>query len=510
MDIRQFASKLSPKGWAMVGGSVAAGIVFLVVVMHFASAPSYTTLETGLDPAQTGKITSALDAKGIGYQIGNGGTSLEVTSSQVSQARIALATAGLLGVGSDQPGFTLLDSSQLGASDFQQQVTYMRALEGQLDQTIEQIQGVDSATVNLVLPNQQDQLFGDNNQSSSASVLLDDSGSLSSSSIQGIANLVSSSVQGLSTSKVTITDSSGALLWPTSGSSGGTGSGLPAAQSADEQYDSTMTSRVDAMLAQTLGAGKAQVVVNGNLNTNQSTQQSLVYGKKGVPLTAQTSSETLAGGSGSTAGGTTGTIPAYTGTTGTSGSGNSNYKNTTNNTTYGVDKTITNSTITPGAVNNQTVSVLVDKSVPASELPAIRNAVAGAVGLNTKRGDTLSVSQIAFTKAAAPAATAATSNKMMGYAKYAIIGLGSIIFLFLMRRSLKRRERETFEGQPTWLRELATPRPLAALASGGDEPPTDIKRLRSPVNVPKRQVEELVERDPDRVAQQVRAWMSED
>ena len=509
MDIRQFVSKLSPKGWAMVGGSVAAGILFLVVVMHFASAPSYTTLETGLDPAQTGKITSSLDAKGIGYQIGDGGTSLEVTSSQVSQARIALATAGLLGVGSEQPGFTLLNSSQLGASDFQQQVTYMRALEGQLDQTIDQIQGVDSATVNLVLPNQQDELFGDNSQSSSASVLLDDDSALSSSSIQGIANLVASSVQGLSTGKVTITDSSGALLWPSSGSGSGTGGGLPAAQSADEQYDSTMTTQVDAMLAQTLGPGKAQVVVNGNLDTNQSTQQSLTYGKKGVPLTAQTSSETLAGSPSSSAGGTTGTIPAYTSTTGSSSS-SSNYKDTSNNTTYGVDKTITNSTITPGAINNPTVSVRVDKSVPASELPAIRNAVAGAVGLNPKRGDTLSVSQIAFTKAAAPAATAAASNKMLGYAKYAIIGLGSIIFLFLMRRSLKRRERETFEGQPTWLRELATPRPLAALASGGDEAPTDIKRLRSPVNVPKRQVEELVERDPDRVAQQVRAWMSED
>ncbi len=506
MVIRQFITKLTPKGWAMVGGSVAAGVLFLVVLMHFASSPSYTTLETGLDPAQTGKITAALDAKGIGYQLQNGGTALEVTSSQVSQARIALATAGLLGIGSEQPGFELLNSSQLGASDFQQQVTYQRALEGQLDQTIEQIQGVDSATVNLVLPNQQDELFGDNTQASTASVLLDDSGSLSSSSIQGIANLVASSVQGLSTSKVTVTDSSGALLWPSSGNNGGSGGGLPAAQSADEQYDSTMTSQVDAMLAQTLGAGKAQVVVNGNLNDNQATQQSLAYGKKGVPLTAQTQNETLTG-AGGTSGGTTGTIPAYAAA---GGSSNSNYKNTSNNTTYGVDKTITNSTIAPGAINNQTVSVLVDKSVPASELPAIRNAVAGAVGLNAKRGDSLSVAQIAFTKAATPAATPASSTKMMGYAKYAIIALGSLIFLFLMRRSLKRRERETFEGQPTWLRELATPRPLAALAAGGDEPATEVKRLRSPVNVPKRQVEELVERDPDRVAQQVRAWMSED
>jgi flagellar M-ring protein FliF len=505
MDIRQFITKLTPKGWAMVGGSVAAAIVFLMLIMNFASKPSYTTLETGLDPAQTGKITSALDAKGIGYQIQNGGTALEVTSSQVSQARIALATAGLLGIGSQQPGFELLNSSQLGASNFQQQVTYQRALEGQLDQTIEQIQGVDSATVNLVLPDSQDQLFGDSGPASSASVLLSDSGTVDPGAIKGIAELVASSVQGLSDSKVTITDSSGALLWPTSGSDGTTSGGLPAAQSADEQYDSTMNSQLDAMLAQTLGPGKAQVSVNGNLNANQSTQQELIYGKKGVPLTSQTQSETLTGGK--TSGGTAGTIPAYAGTT--SGTG-SNYKNTTSNTTYGVDKTITNSTIAPGAINSQTVSVLVDKSVPASEIPSIRNAVAGAVGLNAKRGDTLSVSQISFAKTPAPPTTAAGASKMMGYAKYAVIGIGALLFLFFMRRNLKRRERETFEGQPTWLRELATPRPLAALASGSDEAATEVKRLRSPVNVPKRQVEELVERDPDRVAQQVRAWMSED
>jgi flagellar M-ring protein FliF len=503
MDIRQFITKLSPKGWAMVGGSAAAAIVFLVVIMHFASAPSYSTLLTGLDPAQTGKTTSTLDAKGVAYQIQNGGTALAVESSQTSEARIALATAGLLGVGSTQPGFELLNSSQLGASNFQQQVTYQRALEGQLDQTIEQIQGVDSATVNLVLPNQQDELFGDNSQSSSASVLLDDSGSVDSSQVKGIAELVASSVQGLDDQKVTITDSTGDLLWPASGSD--TSGGDPTSQqSANNQYDATTAAAVTGLLAQTLGPGKAQVVVNANLNANQATSDTLTYGKKGVPLTSQTGTETLKGGS-PTASGTTGTIPAYAASTGSS---SSNYSNKTANTTYGVDKTVTHAVIAPGAVNSQTVSVLVDKSVPASALPAIRNAVAGAVGLNAKRGDTLSVSQIAFAKPAATPAPA-SSTKMIGYAKYALIGFGAILFLFFMRRSIKRREKEAFTGQPTWLRELETPRPLAALASG-DEAQTDVKRLRSPVNVPKRQVEELVERDPDRVAQQVRAWMSED
>jgi flagellar M-ring protein FliF len=503
MDLRQFIGKLTPKGWAMVGGSAAAAILFLVVIMHFASAPSYSTLLTGLDPAQTGKIESTLSSKGIGYQIQNGGTALAVDASQTSQARIALASAGLLGVGSTQPGFELLNSQQLGASNFQQQVTYQRALEGQLDQTIEQIQGIDSATVNLVLPNQQDQLFGDNSQTSSASVLLADSGSLDPNAVKGIAELVASSVQGLSDSKVTITDSSGALLWPASGAGSASGSGT-SQQSADQQYDSTTAAAVTGMLAQTLGPGKAQVMVNANVNANQATSDTLTYGKKGVPLTQQTQTETLKGGS-PTAAGTTGTIPAYAATTGSS---SSNYSNKSSNTTFGVNKTVTHSVIAPGAVQNQTVSVLVDKSVPASAIPAIKSAVAGAVGLNAKRGDTLSVAQIAFAKPAAAQAPASTT-KMIGYAKYALIGLGALLFLFFMRRNLRRREKETFAGQPTWLRELDAPRPLTALVSG-DEPPTEVKRLRSPVNVPKRQVEELVERDPDRVAQQVRAWMSED
>ena len=504
MDIRQFITKLTPKGWVMIGGAVAAAIVFLMLVMNFASAKSYTTLETSLDPAQTGKITSALDAKGIGYQIQNGGTALAVDSGQVSQARIALATAGLLGVGSQQPGFTLLDKSSLGASNFQQQITYQRALEGQLDQTIEQIQGVDSATVNLVLPSQQDQLFGSNGPSSSASVLLSDSGSIDPSAVKGIAGLVASSVQGLSEQKVTITDSSGALLWPNSNN--GASGGATSKQAADNQYDAQMAAAATGLLAQTLGPGKAQVVVNADVNANQATSDSLVYGKKGVPLTQQSQTETLKGGGG-TAGGTTGTIPAYAAG---GGSSSSNYNNKTSNTSFGVNKTVTHTTLAPGAVNSQTVSVLVDKSVPASALPAIKSAVAGAVGLNAKRGDSLSVSQIAFAKPAATTASPSSPTKMLGYAKYAVVALGGLLFLFFMRRNLKRREGEVFGGQPTWLRELETPRPLAALAAGADDEPADIKRLRSPVNVPKRQVEELVERDPDRVAQQVRAWMSED
>ena len=499
MNFGQLASKMTPKGWAMAGGAAAAAIVFLVLIMNFASKPSYSTLMTGVDPTQTGKITSTLSTKGIGYQIQNNGTASAVQSDKTGDARIALATAGLLN-GTSQPGFELFDKQQLGASNFQQQITYQRALEGQLDQTIEGIQGVSSAQVQLVLPNPQDQLFSDSSQSSSAAVLLSNSATLDPNSVKGIAQLVASSVPGLQLNKVTITDSSGTPLWPNSDGSGADGTTL-SQQAANQKYNSLTEAQVGAMLTQTLGPNKAEVQVNGTVDANQATSDTLTYGKKGVALQTQTQNESLtgAGGTGGVAG-TAGNIPAAAQTGASSGS---NYKNKTDNTTFGVNKTVTHAVIAPGAVKSQTVSVLVDKSVPASSLAAIKSAVAGAVGLNAKRGDTISISQIAFAKPTTTA-PAATPNKMLGYAKYVLVGLGALIFLFFMTRMIKRRERESF-GQPTWLRELETPRSLAALSGGGD---TQV--LAAPVNVPRRQVEQLVEREPDRVAQQVRAWMSED
>jgi flagellar M-ring protein FliF len=507
------AKKMSPKGWVMLGGSLVVGIAFLMIVMSVASKPSYSTLEAGIDPAQTGKITSTLASAGISYQLQNSGTAVAVNSSQTAQARVALATAGLLT--NQQPGFSLLDKQQLGQSNFQQQLTYERALEGQLAQTIETIDGVTSATVNLVIPNSQDQLFSDQSQPATASVLLGGS-QLPASSVRGVAQLIASSVPSLSINKVTVTGADGSLLWP---SSDGDGGGATTQQQADQKYDASMTSQVNAMLAQTLGTGKAQVVVNANVNANQSTSDALVYAKKGTPLTQTTSNETLKGGSASAGGvsGTAGNIPSLAANAAGGGGSGSNYANKSTNTSFGVNKTVTHTVLAPGNVLNQSVSVLVDKSVPAASLPAIKQAVSNAVGLNAKRGDTLSVGQLAFAKAPVTTPPAAGSASMMKYAKYGAAGLGSLIFLVFAGRMLRRREREAFAGQPTWLRELETPRTLASLEAGQNGGatmvnggPTEVMSLQSPVNVARRQVEDLVERDPERVAQQVRAWMTEE
>jgi flagellar M-ring protein FliF len=515
MNTRLLLSRLSPRGWAVVGGSFAGLVILGYLIMHLASQPSYTTLLTGLDPSQTGKVTSTLDQKGISYQIINGGTGLNVNASQTAQARIALATAGLLGNGSgaQQPGFELFDKSSLGSSNFQQQVTYQRALEGQLDQTIDQVQGVSGATVNLVIPDPTTQVFSDTSTRPTASVLLSGTTTLDPGAVKGIANLVASSVPGLAVDKVTITDSTGQLLWPnpTAGADGSAGGSLLAKQSAEQSYDSALGAQLNSMLAQTLGPGKAQVAVNADLNTNQATQDQLQYGANHIVLSNNGGNETLrSNGAGNTGvAGTAGNaVPTYA----TTGTGTSNYTNKTANTTYGVDKTVTHTVVSPGAINRQQVSVLVDKSVPAAELAQIQSMVTNAAGIQAARGDTISVGQISFAKQTGASGGASAGGPLAAVpsmAKTVAIGVGALIFLGLLVRGLRRREHEVINGEPVWLREIEAPRALAELEAE-QEHPTSVHPLRPAVNPARLQVEELLQRDPVRVADHVRSWLQEE
>src|SRR3954469_17986692 len=509
-NFRNVIANMTPKGRLMVGGSAVAIVLLAFFMMRIAGQTSYTTVMAGIDPKQTGKVTEALDSKGIKYEVQNNGTALAVDKGQLAQARIALAEKGL--PNSAQPGFELFDKQKLGASDFQQQVTYQRALEGQLASTIGQIDGVGGATVQLVLP--QDQLFQDQQSQAKAAVLLSGSGqSLQPGAVRGIAQLVSGSVKGLGLNQVSITDSNGQLLWPNS--EGGATDGQMAStskQAAEARYAQGVESNLNALLAQTLGPGKAQVQVNADLNMNQATRDQLVWGKKGVPLTTQKENEQLrgGGGAGGAAGSASNTVPSYAASGGGAGS---NYKRTNGQTQFALNKQVTRTKVAPGAVNRKSVAVLVDRSVPPAQVAALRQAVTNAAGLDTKRGDRLSVSQVAFAKPPAPAKKPITTSAL-GLAKSLFAGLGLLAFLFFVTRHLRRRESETLMGEPVWLREIESPTTGAGPeaggghrhGAGGDETPPAARR-RLETNPIKGELEELIDSEPERVAQQVRAWM---
>ncbi len=260
---------LTPRGRLKLGGAVLGALIALVLLFKVAGHTSYETLMAGIDTSQTSKITGALDSAGVSYKLGSGGTEISVDPKQYSQARIALAGQGLDTGTASQPGFELFDKQKLGASDFQQQVTYQRALEGQIAQTVEGIEGVGTAQVQLVIP--QDQLFTTGSQKATAAVLLSGSGdALAPGAVQGIANLVASSVKGLTTRNVTITDGSGAMLWPSSANGGTNPTNTPTAKiTAQNAYESTLDAQLASMLAATVGPDKARVQTNVVLDTNQ-------------------------------------------------------------------------------------------------------------------------------------------------------------------------------------------------------------------------------------------------
>ena len=176
-----------------------------------------------------------------------------------------------------------------------------------------------------------------------------------------------------------------------------------------------------------------------------------------------------------------------------------------------MNKTVSNQTVAPGAINRQSVAVLVDSSVPAAQLNAIKQTVSSALGLVPTRGDTISVAQVKFAPATAGKTSATSASSMMGYAKYAVLAIGAAIFLFFITRVLRRRESESIAAQPRWLRELEHRRSISDFEDDDLDGERPIKRLKAPpVNTAKRQVEDLVDREPERVAMQVRAWMAED
>jgi flagellar M-ring protein FliF len=309
---------------------------------------------------------------------------------------------------------------------------------------------------------------------------------------------VSNSVKGLSAQNVSITDQTGALLWPTSTDGGG---GL-SKQAADMRASQALEGQLNALLVQTLGPGKGQIQVNADVNANRQSQDAVTYANKGVALSDHKEQESLKGGGAGGAGGAAGTasnIPSFA--QGAGGGGNSNYTHKVQDDTFGVSKKVDHTQIAPGAINKESVSVVLDKSVPPADVNALKQAIQSAAGIDPKRGDTLSVTQVAFAKPQAqkPAMVA----NVLSYLKFVGLGFAMLIFLFFMKRHLKRREGEEL-ASPTWLRELEAPVSLAELEAGH----TAVLPTASPTPL-RAQVDDIASRDPEKLAHQVRAWMND-
>src|SRR3984885_5478583 len=376
---------------AMVGIAVVVALVGGVIFMRAESRPSYQPLFTNLQTADAGAITQQLTSSKIPYQLANGGTTVLVPAADVDQERIALAEQGLPQSGN--VGFSNLEKSGITTSDFVQQVEYQQALEGQLEQTISSIQGVQSAQVNLVVPQQSEFAVG-TQQATTASILVNLAPGtvLSTGQVSAVVHLAASSVPGLSSSDVTVVDNHGDVL-TAPGDAGGT-SGASNTQQTNA-YDSQLAASLTALLARVVGEGNAAVQVNALLNFNQSqtTTNGLQLNAQGQPVTAptgQNTSNSTYSGSGTPPSGVLGSSQAPT-TTG----GNGTYSTTSSQITNAVGQVTQTVKQAPGQVQRTSVAVLLNSSKKVNQAQ-VRSLVTAAAGLNTTNGDQLVVTSMPF------------------------------------------------------------------------------------------------------------------
>lgn len=200
---------LGPKRLAMMGGAAAIIIAVVLTAALYLNRPAYETLYVGLDRTDVGQIGSVLSEAGIRYDVSSDGTSVMVAAGRTGQARMLLAERGL--PTSSNAGYELFDNvGSFGLTSFMQEVTRVRALEGEIARTIQSITGIKSARVHIVMPERAS--FRREEQAPTASVVIRADRAEGMKAALAIRHLVAAAVPRLQADKVTVLDATGELL----------------------------------------------------------------------------------------------------------------------------------------------------------------------------------------------------------------------------------------------------------------------------------------------------------
>ncbi|KJF16565.1 flagellar basal-body MS-ring/collar protein FliF [Acidithrix ferrooxidans] len=463
------------------------------VYSQYASKPSYAPLFTGLAASDAAAMTAKLQAAGVPYQIADGGATIMVPQPDVYQQRLNMAQANL--PANSTVGLAILDKVGITASQLTQQADYQRALQGELASTIEAIQGVTAAQVNLALVS--NNVFAiSNTQQPSASVLvtLATGTVLSATQIQGIVHLVASSIPNLSASNITLVDSNGNVL-----SAPGMNTASSTNSAATTAYDQNLQTALESLLTPLVGANNAVVRVAATLNFNQVTTQSQAVqtNPKGTPITVPTQVQTATqnfSGTGSPTGGVLGSITTNAAT----GAANSTYQQTNNTTNYALGQINQSTTQAPGQVQRLSVAVLLNSKVKGVTPARVSQLVSAAAGIVAARGDTISVVQMPFSALpkTTPIVGASSASSLYSLIKTALLVLGVILAMFFVIRSSKKEVRAEID--------------IPAYSDYYDEIPEAQVRQLPPAEAPmiSTEIVSFIESQPEDVAKLLRVWMT--
>ncbi len=272
-QLLQIPKNLAAMGQAKLFALAGVAVVSFAIIIAgalYVNKPSYETLYVGLEPVDLNQISIALAESGIDFETGADGQSISVRAGMTGKARLLLAERGL--PNSANAGYELFDNvGSLGLTSFMQEVTRVRALEGEVARTIQQISGIAAARVHIVMPDIGN--FRRGEQKPTASVMIRASSDAGRKAAASIRQLVASSVPGLDVEDVTILDSTGQLLAAGDESGGEATRSLGVVQSVQREIETN----IDKALAPFLGMDNFRSSVTAQINTDSQQIQETIY-----------------------------------------------------------------------------------------------------------------------------------------------------------------------------------------------------------------------------------------
>jgi flagellar M-ring protein FliF len=519
----------------LLSAGIAAVIAIMAVFWIWSQGPKYKVVFSNFNDKDGGAIVSVLEQQNIPYKLADGGSSILVPAELVYQTRLKLAAMGLPRGGN--VGFELLENQKFGVSQFVEQVNFQRALEGELERSIQSISGVEGARVHLAIP--KSSVFVRDAQKPTASVLvkLMQGRTLDQNQVSAIAHLISSSVPNLSLASVDIVDQTGSLL---SDAKKGGSKTLDANQlKYVEDLQKNIVSRVQAIITPIVGEKNVRAEANVEIDFSNTEEASEVYKPNQKPEVAVIRSlqnnESIVP-SGSTNGGVPGalsnqppanaTAPLNTtnnaapgGAAAGAGAGANNAAaqnpmSTQRNsiTNYEIDKTISFTQKSMGGVKRLSVGIVVNNKadVDAEGKPTTRplndaekqqiiDLAKQAMGFNETRGDTLSVVNTPFTPAKEADVSELPVWKDPVYIEMAKnigqILVGLIVLFIMYRKAIK-----------PMLANLLAPDEAPVIDDGLDENGRPIPKL-TPYQKDLKTIQALAKENPKVVADVVAGWV---
>lgn len=524
------------------------GVAVVAGLVTFAKQPEFRVLYSDLAAEDVSAIVDELKSKKILYRIGDGGDSIAVPAQDYYEIKMSLATAGL--PRGSSLGFEIFDRKSTGMTEFQQQIAFMRAMQGELERSISQISAVEKCRVHLALP--KETLFKEDRRDATASVVLElkNNAKLAEDEIEGITFLVAGSVDGLEPEFVTIMDSRGRILSKRK-SDDMAGPVNSAMIDYQRKLETTLEQRIVELLGRVVGGDKVAAKVSAFLDFRQITKVEEKYDPDTQVARSEQMVEEKSQGkeqSSSGAPGVDANLPEGAGAAG--GQSNTNQNDRKQETiNYEISKITSQISEPVGEIKRLSVAVMVDGTYGASEdgeavegaektyqprteaeMEKLTGLVKTAIGFTETRGDQLVVENIQFSPIfeSAPPPAAGMDRDLIGMiVNYVLYGVLFLLVAYMGVRMLRFLTTEpTYErmGEMTGLLPVGVdefearlaagptgPRMLGAAESDVSEAPVnEEEQRRRKMEESRRNMLENVSKDPKAVALMVRRWLKEE